>query len=77
MFIMDNIREYNSFVAATMVQWYTSPVQTKETWDALQQIIERQRGIIMYTGFTEEEKNKYQDKIVSTDESILSKVANM
>ncbi len=77
MFILDTIREFNSFVATTMIQWYTSPDRTQETWDSIQGIIDRQRGIIMYTGFTEEEKYKYQSKIINNDDNIIAKVATM
>jgi len=77
MFILDLIRDFNKFVAETMVKWTTSATKDRETWEQLHAIIERYKRSALYTIFTEEEKEKYQDSFVKTDSEILAEVARM
>ena len=77
MFILDLIRDFNKFTAETMVAWTTSAIKDKETWEQLHGIINRYKRSALYTIFTEEEKEKYKDSFVRTDDEIMAEVANM
>lgn len=79
MFILDLIREYNKFMSETTVSWMLSPPEcrTQETLEQLRVTIEKYKKSALYTIFTAEEKEKYKDELVHTDEAILSRVAQM
>jgi len=77
MFILDLIRDFNKFVSETTVSFYTSPYRDEETSKRLRDIIEKQKKSSLYTIFTAEEKERYQNEIVNTDEAIMQRVARM
>lgn len=79
MFILDLIREYNKFISETMITWMLSPleVRSQETLEVLRGTIEKYKKSVLYTIFTAEEKEKYQDELVKTDEAIMNRVAKM
>lgn len=77
MFILDKIRDFNKFAAETMVSWTLFPNKDKETMDHLRGIIEKYKKSALYTVFTEDEKAKYQEELINTDEAILQRVAEL
>jgi len=77
MFILDLIREFNKFAYATAVQWDLSLVRDKETLDRLRGTIDKYKKSVLYTIFTEEEKDRYKEELVETDEAILARVGKM
>jgi hypothetical protein len=79
MFILDLIRDYNKVMTETMISWMTSPAEcrSRETLDVLHDTMDKYKKSALYTIFTAEEKEKYQDNLVSTDEEIMAKVARM
>lgn len=77
MFILDLIRDFNKFVSEALVQFLLSPNRSTETLDQLRDIIEKQQKSALYAIFTEEEKQRYKDEIVNTDEAIMARVANL
>lgn len=77
MFILDLIREFNTFACECISRWIVQPARDKETLEHLRGIIEKHKKSALYIIFTEEEKDKYSSEIVNTDEAIMSRVAGL
>ena len=78
MFILDTIRDYNKFVAEAMVRWITGPSdKSAEHLKKFQENIDDYKGSAFYTIFTEEEKQKYEEIVIKSDDEIMKEVGNM